>query len=316
MRYDVNSRTRRGGATSQDSVRDMGGGWVAVMTRSVAAVGGAAAALVFVVGCSSTPEPGPSGVADSSLEASVAQFRFDEGTRNLKAGVTNGSHQDIVVSRATIRWDGLAFPTVRLPADVVHPGQTAAFDIEYGSAGCDRRPAGRPVLVAVVDGRERRLALKVDNPGLFDRLHVKACAEQRLASNAAVSLAPGPRTVMLRGEEYLPADLVLRRTKASEPVRIVDLGGSVLLDLSPRRGPGALPAELTGDRSRLAFPVLLGSAHRCDAHALGQSSQTFLISAYLQVGDAPVQREVLDLSLTDRDRLLALIGRDCGTVSR
>ncbi len=253
---------------------------------------------------------------DAALHASVAQFRFDEGTHRLTAGVTNGSNQDIVVSRATIRWDGLAFRTVRLPADVVHPGQTAAFDIEYGSAGCDRRPAGRPVLEAVVDGRERRLPLEVDTPGLLDRLHVKACAEERLASNAAVALRPTGRTVMVRGEEFLPAALVLRRGEQSEPVRVVDLGGSVLLELVPRDGREALPAVLGGDRARLALPVLLGSAHRCDAHALGQSSQTFLISAYLQVADAPVQRQVLRLSAADRERLLALIGRDCGTLSR
>ena len=42
--------------------------------------------------------------------------------------------------------------------------------------------------------------------------------------------------------------------------------------------------------------MLLGSAHRCDAHALGQSSQTFLISAYLRLGDGAAQRVVLPLS--------------------
>jgi hypothetical protein len=273
----------------------------------------AATALLSVAGCTAAPTPRRgSGVGDESLHASVAQFRFDEGTRNLKAGVTNDSRHDIVVSRATIRWDGLEFPTVRLPEDAVHPGQTAAFDIEYGRPRCDSPPpADRPVLVAVVDGRERRLPLTVDSPGLLDRLHAKACAQRRLAEEAAVSLRPAARTVMVRGEEYLPGDIVLRRASGSKPVRIVDLGGSVLLDLLPRGGRAVLPAELAGGQAQLELPVLLGSAHRCDAHALGQSSQTFLISAYLRVGAAPVQREILDLSVADRDRLTALILRDC-----
>jgi hypothetical protein len=250
-------------------------------------------------------------VRDAALDASVAQFRFDEGTRNLKAGVTNNSHGDIVVTRATIRWEGFAFPIVGLSAEPVHPGQTAAFDIEYGPARCDRPPTRPPVLVATVDGRARSLPLRVDDPGLLERLRIKACAEQRLAQNSGVSLRPAPSTVVVRGEEYLPATLMLRRRTGAESVRIVDLGGSVLLELVPRGGRGALPATLGPGDAALRFPVLLGSAHRCDPHALGQSSQTFLISAYLQVGRAPVQREILHLSVRDRDRLLALIGRDC-----
>ena len=73
------------------------------------------------------------------LVASVAQFRFDEGTRNLKAGVTNDSDEDIRVSQATIAWDGFAFPTVPVAGGVVHPGQTAAFSIAYGAPECPPR---------------------------------------------------------------------------------------------------------------------------------------------------------------------------------
>ena len=61
----------------------------------------------------------------------------------------------------------------------------------------------------------------------------------------------------------------------------------------------------------LAFPVLMGSAHRCDPHALGQSSQTFLISAYVRLGTDPVQRVVLPLSTAERNRLTGILDRDC-----
>jgi hypothetical protein len=120
-------------------------------------------------------------------------------------------------------------------------------------------------------------------------------------------------TVQVGGEEYLPGAVVLRhRDGATARVRIVDLGGSVLLELLPRDGRAALPGELAGDRDQVAFPVLLGSAHRCDAHARGQSSQTFLLSAYLRLESRPVQRVVLPLTSAERDRLLGLIDRDCG----
>jgi len=62
----------------------------------------------LVSGCtdrSTSPAERPTAAsAVLRLDASVAQFRFDEGTRNLKAGVTNNGTGDIHVSRATIEW--------------------------------------------------------------------------------------------------------------------------------------------------------------------------------------------------------------------
>jgi hypothetical protein len=287
------------------------------MSRTrAAALAAAAVPLALLAGCSADRPPAapasPTSTAAPRLDASVAQFRFDEGTRNLKAGVTNNGDHDIRVSQATISWDGFAFPTVPLTDAAVLPGQTAAFTIAYGAARCGQPPATEPVLVAVIDGRTTRLPLRVEDPGLLDRLHAKACAAQVLDRAASVHLRLATSTETLRGEEYLPGRLVLRhRAGATAPVRVVDLGGSVLLDLVPRAGRGALPGELARDAEVLSFPVLMGSAHRCDPHALGQSSQTFLISAYVRLGSDPVQRVVLPLSTAERDRLTGILDRDC-----
>ncbi len=273
-----------------------------------------ALALSCLAGCSSEParRTPPAPVA-LRLDASVAQFRFDEGTRNLKAGVTNNGTREIRVSQATIAWDGFAFPTIPIRDSLVPPGQTAAFTIAYGAPQCAQPPTGRPALLAVVDGRTRRLPLRVEDPGLLDRLHAKACAQQRLHATVTVHLRTARRSVRLRGEEYLPGVLVLRRRAGGTGrVQVVDLGGSVLLDLTPRHGRHALPAVLRPGAGVLRFPVLLGSAHRCDAHALGQSSQTFLISAYVRLAGAATQREILPLDTAERDRLTALVDRDCG----
>ena len=91
-----------------------------------------------VTGCTSQPDrPSPiERVPDARLDASVAQFRFDEGTRNLRAGVTNNSDRDIRVTSATIVWDGFAFPEVPITDDLVKPGLTAAFQIAYGAPRC------------------------------------------------------------------------------------------------------------------------------------------------------------------------------------
>jgi len=273
----------------------------------------AASSVLAGAGCSSPSAPNPAPTpAPSRLVASVTQFRFDEGTRNLKAGVTNDSGEDIRVSQATIAWDGFAFPTVPVAGGVVHPGQTAAFSIAYGAPQCSAPPRARPQLVAVVNGRTLRLPLRVEDPRLLVRLHAKACAAERLDAAATVHLRLAVRTTQVGGVEYLPGRLVLtHRPGATDRVRIVDLGGSVLLDLLPRGGRKALPGELAGERRQLAFPVLLGSAHRCDAHALGQSSQTFLISAYVRLGSDPTQRVILPLSTVERDRLIGIVHRDC-----
>jgi hypothetical protein len=267
------------------------------------------AAALAAPGCSPAPEPAP---APLRLVASVAQFRFDEGTRNLKAGVTNDSDRDIRVSQATIAWDGFAFPTVPVTGGAVQPGQTAAFTIAYGAPRCSAPPRGRPLLVAVVDGRTLRLPLRVEDPGLLLRLHAKACAAERLDAAATVRLRLARATTRIGGVEYLPGQVLLtHRPGATDRVRLVDLGGSVLLDLLPRGGRAALPGVLAGERRTLAFPVLLGSAHRCDAHALGQSSQTFLISAYVRLDAQATQRVILPLSTAERDRLISVVHRDC-----
>jgi hypothetical protein len=273
----------------------------------------AACSVLTGAACStqSSPKPAPT-PTPLRLVASVAQFRFDEGTRNLKAGVTNDSDRDIRVSQATIAWDGFAFPTVPVTGGVVHPGQTAAFSIAYGAPQCSTLPRTRPRLVAVVDGRTISLSLRVEDPRLLLRLRAKECAAERLDAAATVRLRLGVRSTRIGGVEYIPGRLLLtHRSGATQRVRIVDLGGSVLLDLLPRGGRTSLPAELAGARRELAFPVLLGSAHRCDAHALGQSSQTFLISAYVRLGSEPTQRVILPLSTAERDRLIGVVHRDC-----
>jgi hypothetical protein len=251
-------------------------------------------------------------VPSRQLDASIAQFRFDEGTRRLKAGVTNRGDRPVSVTAATIDWPPLAFPQVRLPAAPVPPGQTAAFTISYGAARCGRPVGAAPVLVATIDGATRRLPLHVDQPGQLQRLQADACAQQRLSATASVELQLGTRTERIAGEEYLPADLVLRRRAGTTArVQVIDLGGSVLIELRPRGGAAALPDELAAGRHELRFPVLFGSGHRCDGHALGQSSQTFLMSAYLRLADRPVQRVILPLTSAERGRLYGVVHRDC-----
>src|SRR3954449_2927274 len=113
-----------------------GHSWPTMRRRLLAAF--AVISGLCAAGCTSTPKPDPAvpEVPSGQLDASVAQFRFDEGTRHLRAGVTNNSKRDIRVSSATIAWDGFMFPKVPIADDLVKPGLTAAFEIAYGAPRC------------------------------------------------------------------------------------------------------------------------------------------------------------------------------------
>ncbi|HZG97964.1 MAG TPA: hypothetical protein VEY14_06850, partial [Nocardioidaceae bacterium] len=69
--------------------------------------------------------------------------------------------------------------------------------------------------------------------------------------------------------------------------------------------------DLGSDADRAVTPVLLGSTGRCDAHALGGSTQTFLLSAYVILGDAAEQRVVLTPPPSVQDQVLRVVDRAC-----
>lgn len=243
------------------------------------------------------------------LVASATQFRPDEGTNRLHAGVTNQGPGTVRVSAARVEGGGFTWAQVRVPPAPVPPGQTAAFVIRYGAPRCTGHP-GRPSLVATVDGVARRLPLHVDLPGLLGRLRRDACAARRLARTAAVSLRWAARTAVRHGQEYLPGTLTLTRRAPGPAVHVVDLGGSVLFELRPGR-PGELPATLRGHQHRERVAVRLVPARRCDAHARGQSSQTFLFGVFLRPAGEPTHRAVFIPDRAVQQRLLDLLDRSC-----
>ncbi|HET6628122.1 MAG TPA: hypothetical protein VFG63_17165 [Nocardioidaceae bacterium] len=266
-------------------------------------------ACALLVSCSAEQAAPP---RTPDLDASITQFRNDEGTRNLRAGVTNGSDTTVTVSRATLDWAGFAPTSVDIDDWVLEPGRTAGFTMQYGDARCGADPDAVPSLVVLVDDVELRLPLEVQDPQLLVRLHGHECAQQRLDAAASVTLELDAEPVTRAGEEYLPgAVLVRRRSDAADGLQVVDLGGSVLLHLDPRQGPDALPVRLSTGRDTVRLPVLAGSAHRCDAHALGNSSQTFLLSVYVRLRGDPVQRVITVPDKESKARLTSLILRDC-----
>ncbi|MGN6577873.1 MAG: hypothetical protein ACTHKG_19545 [Nocardioides sp.] len=271
--------------------------------------------LVLPAGCSgasSRPDPSPADAA-SSLAVSVSQSRFDEGTRRLRAAVTNTGDRSVHVEAAGIAWSGFLPRPAPIPDGDLGPGQTAGLVLEYGEPRCDGPATDRPALGVVVDGAEQDVPLERDDARALARLHVRACAQQRLERSVSVSLRLRHEPVTKAGEEYLPGAVVVRRLPGStDELSILDVAGSVLLELAPRDGRSALPARLAAAHDVLRLPVLIGSVHRCDAHALGQSSQTFLLSIYVRLQGQPAQRVTAIPDQATKEVLTGILDRDCG----
>lgn len=227
-------------------------------------------------------------------------MRIAEGSRLLRTGVVNHSRRAVVVTSATLDWPGFSPHVVRVRQRIGR-GQIAAFDMAYGDARCSSRPSRPARLAVVVDGVRRVVPLHVDISGLLPELWHHECADQRLARAASVSFVRG---------HVVPAGYVavlqLRRRASGVPVSVIGFSGSVILDLLPRVG---LPARLSPGVLRV--PVLVRPGSRCDPHSLGQSQQTFLLSAVVRVGSHPPQRAILPLGPGLHAALQRTIDRLC-----
>ncbi len=261
-------------------------------------------ATVVVSGCTTqavTPAPPP-----SHLDASITQFRFQEGSRTLRAGIQNLSGPPVRITRARVLWPGFRWPEVRLEDRPLTPTLTSAFDVELGPpVRCsDRLPAAARIR-ATVDGTPRTLPLRVEDSGLLLRMHENACWEHRLDAAATVTMRISDREVVRQGEPYLAATVtVTRHGTSAEPLKVVDLSGSVLFRLR-----ATFPPAPTTSSFRL--PFLVGSNHRCDGHARGQSQQSFLWGLYLRLGGSATHRHLLMPTTAEQNRLLLFLDRAC-----
>ena len=262
------------------------------------------------VGRGPSESPGQGHGQAVRLTGSVIQIRPDEGTRRLRAAVTNGGTEAVTLATATLAWDGFEPNPVTLDQPLP-PGETAGFVLEYGNPRCRTAPSERPRLLVGTDRGDVPIALHLQDPTLLERLHRRECGLARLGETVAVRLDLDNGTVQRGGEEYLPGAVVLRRRPGSSvPVTLVDLGGTVLFDFVPAER-GRLPVVLPPGDNELRFPVLIGSAHRCDGHALGQASQPFLFAVYAGLHQARVQRLIMATSPGEQATLRGLLRRDC-----
>lgn len=141
--------------------------------------------VVLCAGAGCTPdvsdplrETGPSVPSSPRLAASLSQYRFQEGTRDRSAAVTNLGSSAVTVSSATLAWPGFTRSAAPVDNGPLAPGRSVGMTLRYGAAQCaaatrDQLDATPSVDLAVtVDGLERLVSLERDDAEVVVRLRV------------------------------------------------------------------------------------------------------------------------------------------------
>ncbi|HEU4512698.1 MAG TPA: hypothetical protein VFR87_06300 [Nocardioidaceae bacterium] len=263
--------------------------------------------LVLAAACSPGDAARPAS-PEPTLEVSVSQFRFDEGTRNLRAAVTNAGEGTVTVTEATIAWSGFERHAAEVEPEPLAPGDTVGFSLQYGDPRCPAGEDATPAMAAVVDGAERVVPLDKDDAAEIRLLHERECLVHELEAAADIELDLADRTTTSARGEHLDGRIVVR-PRGGRAIELVDLAGSVLLRLE---APDGLPIRVSSSAGVTRIPVRISSAGRCDPHALGNSSQTFLFGIHVRLGDRPPQRVVRFPTAAEKRLLTGLLDRSCG----
>lgn len=272
----------------------------------------ALALAVLLASCASPRVDVPEARPEPQLRASLSQPRADEGTDTVRAAVVNEGPAAVQVASAVLRWSAFRTPRVEIRDGLVAPREAVAFTIKHGEPRCGTSYPDEPRLAVDADGVETELPIAEEDRAMLVRLHDRACKARAVQDAVAVSLELEPRIVEDGGREHVAGNVVLvrRGTAAPQELAVVDLAGSVLLRLAPK--DERLPFVLSPTQSRATLPVTVTPTHRCDGHALGNSSQTFLLSVYVTVGGGLEHRVVTVPDRPVKATLAELLDRDCG----
>ncbi|RYP87006.1 hypothetical protein EKO23_06930 [Nocardioides guangzhouensis] len=237
------------------------------------------------VGCSTESEMrgDPTGPPlDVSL--SWSQHRVDEGSARANLRVVNHGGQDLPVTAIGVDSPGYG-RYVEDHDSVVPPGQTIDLRMTLPEPVCDADPVPA---YGIVRSGDRIAKERLDPQGqdFLKSLWRRRCNQLSVTNVADLSWDWGDYEAVGTGRRsYLPGALVVQRVPGTDtPLRVVGMQGSVLFRLEPQARPTLGP-----DDQRVEVPVRLRWG-RCDAHAIGESSQTFLWKVDVKVGDAPPVR--------------------------
>lgn len=250
-----------------------------------------------------------------AMSVSLIQRRSTEGSRTVAVTVTNTGDSAFTVESVRVTWSVLPTAPTTPAGTEFPPGRTLDLFTTYGRPNCadyPDLPEDRPAAELTLAGNHVvTRPLDAHGLGWLRRLYRVACEEALLRAAAQVRFL-GPWTRIEHDSlPYLRGRLAVDRIGGHQPVTVTSVFGSVLLSFDPME-PRRPVAVLKGDQAALRIPVRIGSSGRCDKHALGGSTQTYLLSVYVRRGDGPVQRLILTPDAPTRDRILHVVHDACG----
>jgi hypothetical protein len=259
--------------------------------------------LTSVAGCSSGSPDKPDEPAPR-VEMSFSQHRIDEGSDRANLRVVNDSDRPAQVTE--IGLDSAGYGEHREDHDsLVQPGQTIDLRMTMPEPVCDASPTPAYGIVRIGGSRIRE---KLDRFGqdFVESLWRRRCNLLSVTTVADLAWHFDYDAVGTGRASYLRSVLeVTRKPGTTIPLRVVGMQGSVLFRLEQTARPTLGPGD-----ERVSVPLRVRWG-RCDAHAISESSQTFLWKLDVSVdGQEPV-RITTTVDEADKAPLLGYLKKAC-----
>jgi hypothetical protein len=259
----------------------------------------------LVTGCTGEDEPAPRR-DPPELTLSFSQHRIDEGSARANLRVVSGEVEDTRVTAIGIDSPGFG-RHVEDHDSLLPAGQTIDMRLTLPTPRCESRPV--PAYGIVEDDRGNAVRRRLEPAGqdFLESLWRRRCHELSVTTVATPRWDWDFDAVGTGRQSYLDAALVLTREPGTDTrLRVTGMQGSVLFRLEPTRSPALEPGA---DEVRIPVRLRWG---RCDAHAIGESSQTFLWKLDVAVGDAEPVRITVTVEEDDKGPLLGYLKDACG----
>ena len=283
-------------------------------------------AVLALSGCPAEPADNPDPTADGMhLRASLIQYRAHTNTREVAIHLTSHEPEPFRVVGVRLSSPGLEqLEPTETDATYVR-GQTIDLATEYGRPRCaekfDSEESPLSVELTVEDEAAATTeTVPITDAGAadLDRLVGTECALVALGRRVQVDYVGGfSRAVAEDGSQVLRGALRFARPEGTIPDKTITvplLDGSVLLIFRPvqAQGPGRPLVRLGPTEPSEVLPVEMTSTGRCSGHELGESKQTFLLSALVRRAGDPLQRVIVKPSPPQQLQGLRLISDICG----